>query len=308
MRLRSTFGSLKTVTSSDSGATDATPATDPPVLDRAIGEVLRDVRPLTDAQIDEILRYQRDHGLRFGEAAVALKLVTRDDVLWALSQQFHYPYAPGEGAGVDPELVAAVDPFNAQTEAVRGIRSQLLLGVMAPDQPRAALAVLSPNVGDGKTFFAANLAIAFSQVGARTLLIDADMRTPRLHQMFAVSNESGLSSILAGRSEVNAIHQVQALPSLFVLPVGTVPPNPLELLQRPAFALLLRELLGKYDHLVIDTPASTHGADSRIVAAKAGIAMVIARRGRSPMKAINALVNEVTRGPAKFAGVVVNDH
>ncbi|MEI2677058.1 MAG: polysaccharide biosynthesis tyrosine autokinase [Burkholderiaceae bacterium] len=278
------------------------------VLDRSIGDFIRQVRGLTSAQVEEILSHQRLHGIRFGEAAVALNLATRDDVLWALSQQFHYPYAPGDGASFNSELIAAVDPFHRQTESFRDIRSQLMLGALAPEQPRRALAVMSPNIGDGKSFFAANLAVVFSQLGARTLLIDADMRTPRQHALFGVPNDYGLSSILSGRSDTKAIHSLQDLPSLFVLPVGTLPPNPLELLQRPAFGLLVNELLGKFDHVIVDTPSSTHGADCRVLAAKCGVAMIIGRRGKSRMKALQGLVSEVTRGPAKFAGVVINDH
>ena len=283
-------------------------AADERVLDRSIGDFIRQVRGLSEAQVEQILGHQRLHGIRFGEAAVALQLATRDDVLWALSQQFHYPYAPGDGASFNSELIAAVDPFHRQTESFRDIRSQLMLGALAPEQPRRALAVMSPNIGDGKSFFAANLAVVFSQLGARTLLIDADMRTPRQHALFGVPNDYGLSSILSGRSDTKAIHSLQALPSLFVLPVGTLPPNPLELLQRPAFGLLVNELLGKFDHVIVDTPSSTHGADCRVLAAKCGVAMIIGRRGKSRMKALQGLVSEVTRGPAKFAGVVINDH
>jgi len=283
-------------------------AADERVLDRSIGDFIRQVRGLSEAQVEQILGHQRLHGIRFGEAAVALQLATRDDVLWALSQQFHYPYAPGDGASFNSELIAAVDPFHRQTESFRDIRSQLMLGALAPEQPRRALAVMSPNIGDGKSFFAANLAVVFSQLGARTLLIDADMRTPRQHALFGVPNDYGLSSILSGRSDTKAIHSLQDLPSLFVLPVGTLPPNPLELLQRPAFGLLVNELLGKFDHVIVDTPSSTHGADCRVLAAKCGVAMIIGRRGKSRMKALQGLVSEVTRGPAKFAGVVINDH
>lgn len=282
--------------------------TDDRVLDRSIGDYLREARNLSPDQVEQILRHQRAHGIRFGDAAVALQLASRDDVLWALSQQFHYPYAPGDGATFNPELIAAVDPFHSQTEAFRNIRSQLMLGAMAADQPRHALAVLSPNSGDGKSFFAANLAVVFSQLGERTLLIDADMRTPRQHLLFGLPNDCGLSNILSGRAELNAIHLMQDLPSLFVLPVGTLPPNPLELLQRPAFGLLIRELLTKFDHIVVDTPASTHGADCRVLAAKCGVAMVIGRRDTTRMKALHGLVGEVTRGPATFSGVVINDH
>lgn len=275
---------------------------------RAIGEFMRKVRQLTDDQIEDILRYQGEHGLRFGEAAIAMQLASRDDVLWALSQQFDYPYALSGSASFDPELVAANDPFGAQAEALRGMRSKLILGEMGPDKPRRALAMLSANVGDGKSFMAANLAIVFSQLGDRTLLIDANMRTPRLHRLFNMPNDYGLSGILSGRTDADAIHCVAQLPSLFVLPVGTLPPNPLELLQRPGLSLLLPYLLTKFDHIIVDTPSATHGADARVLAAKCGVAMFIGRRGTTRMKAVHDLINEVSNGPGKVAGVVLNDH
>ncbi|WP_233151724.1 polysaccharide biosynthesis tyrosine autokinase [Pelomonas sp. KK5] len=278
------------------------------VLDRSIGDFLSELKKLSNAQIEQVLAYQRQHGVRFGEAAVALKLASQDDVMWALSKQFHYPYSSGEGAHFNEELVAAIDPFSEQTESFRGIRSQLMLGVMAADAPKRALALLSPNVGDGKTFFAANLAVVFSQLGAKTLLIDADMRTPRQHRLFGIPAERGLSSVLSGRAETNVVRPIRDLPSLFVMPVGTLPPNPLELLQRPAFGLLLQELLSKFDHVIVDTPASAHGADSRVLAAKCGAAMVVTRRNVSQMKAVHKLVGEVARGSAQFAGVVINEH
>ena len=278
------------------------------VLDRSIGDFIGELGKLKPAQIEQVLAYQRLHGIRFGEAAVALKLVTRDDVMWALSKQFHYPYASGDGARFNSELVAAIDPFHAQTESFRGVRSQLMLGAMAAEMPKTALAVISPNVGDGKSFFAANLAIVFSQLGAKTLLIDADMRTSRQHLLFGIPNDTGLSSVLSGRAGMNAMRAVPELPSLFVTPVGAMPPNPLELLQRPAFGLLLQELLAEFDHVIVDTPASIHGADSRVLAAKCGAAMVIARRHISGVKAVRQLVADASRSSVRFAGVVVNEH
>ena len=175
------------------------------VMDRSIGDFLRQLRQLNDSQVAEIRNHQRQYRSRFGEAAVALNYASREDVLWALSQQFHYPYAAGNSQAFNPELVAAVEPFSKQTEAFRGIRSQLLLSAMGREHRRRALAVLSANTGDGRSYFAANLAIVFSQLGGRTLLVDADMRTPRQHLIFNVPNDTGLSSLLSGRTEASGI-------------------------------------------------------------------------------------------------------
>jgi len=277
-------------------------------LDRSIGEILREAKHLSDDQVEQIVRYQRQHAVRFGEAAVALQLVDTDDVLWALSQQFHYPYAAQSNVRLNDELVAAVDPFSDQAEAFRELRSQLLQAVLAPELPRRALAVLSPQSGDGKTFFAANLAVTLSQLGGRTLLVDADMRTPRLHDLFAIAGSVGLSSYLSGRSRSNVVHQVPDLPSLFVLPVGTVPPNPLELVQSPAFGLLIHRLLNKFDHVVVDTPAVSHGADARVIAAHCGAALVLGRRGTTRMSALQSVVTALGKGPSKLVGVVMNEY
>jgi receptor protein-tyrosine kinase len=291
------------------GITDPDAAPRQQVVGRSIGDFIREARNLNQAQIDQILQHQREHHMHFGEAAIALKLASRDDVVWALSQQFSYPYA-AEGAmsALNDELIVALDPFSDEAEIFRDVRSQLLMGVLAPDQPRRALAVLSPNVGDGKSFFAANLAIAFSQLGGRTLLVDADMRTPRLHQLFDLQGGAGLSNILAGRADAEVIHELPALPGLFLLPVGTMPPNPLELVQRPAFGLLMHEMCAKFDYVIVDTPAASHGADARVLAAKCGAALVMGRRGESRMNAIHALVQQVTKSHARFAGVMINEH
>ena len=295
---------------SNPGQADAVPpAAEGQVVGRSIGDLIRESRGLTTAQIEQILQYQREHGVHFGEAAVALKLASRDDVLWALSQQFQYPYAPaGDVPTLNEELITAIDPFSDESEMFRDVRSQLLMGVMGADQPRRALAVMSPNVGDGKSFFAANVAIAFSQLGGRTLLIDADMRTPRQQELFGVDMRSGLSNILAGRAEADVIHEVAALPGLYLLPVGTIPPNPLELFQRPTFRLLLQEVCAKFDHVIVDTPAASHGADARVLAAMCGAALVIGRRNTSRMGAIQQLVQQIAKTHAKFAGVIINEH
>ena len=277
------------------------------VVDQSIGDVLVRARKLTLKQVADVSTYQHQNNLRFGDAAVALGLINNDDVLWALSQQFHYPYALDAGQRNRAELIVASDPFSAQAEAIRDLRSQLLMGVLGADQPRRALAIVSPDKGDGKTFFAANMAVALSQLGSRTLLVDADMRTPRQHQVFGVDSSSGLSGLLSGRTDT-AVTRTADLPSLFVLPVGTVPPNPLELVQGPTFRLLMQEFLKKFDHVLVDTPAAVHGADVRVIAATCGAVLAIGRQGKTSMKAMATLIESLSKGPSQLAGVVMNQH
>lgn len=277
------------------------------VRNRPIGRLIRDVCELTEQQIEQIAAYHRKSGMRFGEAAVALRLANRSDVLEALSRQFQY--TPGfAGRDINRELVTAVDPFGDQAEAFRELRSRLMLEVLG-DRPPCAIAVVSPDVGDGKTYLAANLAIAFSQLSERTLLIDGDVRTPRLHRLFDVEHAVGLSSALAGHADAaGAVQPVPDLPHLYVMPCGAVPPNPLELLQRPTLQKLMREMVQRYDHVVVDTPAAVRGADARVIAARSGATLVVARKGRSRMDALEGLLGALERGPAKIAGVLMNEH
>lgn len=277
------------------------------IADRSIGSILANLRNLSADQVERIVRHQRDQSVRFGEAAVALGFASNDDVLFALSQQFHYPYAPEERRSASPELVALNQPFGVQAESLRAIRSQIIMRLFNEGQDRRAIAVVSPDAGDGKTFFAANLAVVLAQLGGRTLLVDADLRHPRQHELFGIENRAGLSGILSGRAEAKVIQQVPGVSSLFVLPVGTTPPNPLELVERPAFGLLIRELLSKFDHVVVDTPAACFGSDSAVIAARCGAALVVARKNEGRVAALQDLVANLAETPAQVTGVVFNE-
>ena len=276
------------------------------VLPRAIGDIFRETRRLDGAAIERILAYQREHKLLFGEAAVALHLVDRADVLWALSQQFRYPYASADRKGFDAELVVATSPFSPLSESFRGIRSQLIKR-LGHDARRRAIAVVSADDSDGKTFVAANLAVAFSQLGRRTLLVDADMRTPRLHRLFRIERGSGLSAVLSGRAPLD-LTPVPDLPSLFVLPVGTLPPNPLELLESGGFGALLTELAAKFEYVVVDTPSAGLGADAGVISACGGAYVTVARRGKTRLDSMGELVQSLRDPAIEPLGFIVNEH
>jgi chain length determinant protein tyrosine kinase EpsG len=277
------------------------------LLDKPIGQILREKLNLDDAQVDAILAHMRATGLRFGDAAIALGLATHDAVLEALSEQFGYPYATEDRRKLSPELVTLNQPFSAQAEAFRAIRSQVMMRVFNEEEQKRALAVVSPASGDGKTFFCANLAVALAQAGGRTLLVDADLRGPRQHEVFNLDNHAGLSSVLAGRVDSQVVQQVAGVPSLYVMPVGVTPPNPLELIDRPAFSMLMRELVLKFDHVVVDTPAVVYGSDAQVIAARCGAVLIVARRNESRVGELQHLVGALSSSPARMAGVIMNE-
>lgn len=303
-RNRPDFEATSIMASESTPEVSASPAA---VHDRAIGQILADLRHLGPDDVERVLRHQREHGLRFGEAAVALGLVETDDVLYALSQQFHYPYAPKEQRGDSPDLVALNEPFSYRAEMFRALRTQLTTRLWNGNPQKRALAVISADIGDGKTYCASNLAVAMAQLGGHTLLVDADLRNPRAHTVFHVDNSRGLSSVLSGRAEKKVIQPARGVEGLYVLPSGVTPPNPLELVERPAFALLVRELCGKFDRVIIDTPAAAHGADASVIAARCGAALVVARRDASRVGALQDLVGSLNDATVQVAGVVMNE-
>jgi protein-tyrosine kinase len=278
------------------------------VIDQSIGEIISKSKTLNPEQIEKIVSHQKKSGLRFGEAAVALGFVTSDDVLFALAQQFHYPYASVNRQKLNPELVSAAQPFSKQAEAFRAIRGQLLMRAFPEGGQKSAVAIISSNTGDGKTFFAANIAVVLSQLGGRTLLVDADMRGPRQHEVFGVVNTSGLSGLLSGRSGEHAISAIADLPSLFLLPGGPIPPNPIELIERPAFSMLMRELVSKFDYVIVDTPAAIYGSDASALAIKCGSALCLARQGNSKLSGMQDLIATMSAGSVKLAGVIMNEY
>jgi chain length determinant protein tyrosine kinase EpsG len=271
---------------------------------RPLGAYLRDAGKLSDEEITRVASRQKEQGLRFGEAAVALKLVAENDVRAALAAQFDYPFGT---EGLDRELVVAADPFGAQAEVFRELRSRLLLEAL-PESGPSTLAVLSAQPGEGRTYIAANLAAAFSQLGSRTLLIDADLRGGRLERLLHVDTATGLSHVLAGFADAaDALQRVNGLANLWFMPAGALPPNPVELLQRPVLETLLAAMREKFDHIVLDTSAASRGPDCRVVAARASASLVVARRNEARLENLQHLVDALERGPARIAGVVMNE-
>jgi len=276
---------------------------------RSIGAILIDSGKLSLEDAERILHIQKEQGLRFGEAAIQLGLLSGQDIQRALANQYDYPYLvkKEQGGDISDELIAAYQPFSHQVEILRALRSQLMLRWFTGEPERRTLAVASPGRGDGRSYLAANLAVVFSQLGEHTLLIDADLRNPRQHALFNLENRCGLSSILSGRADFSEIKRVPSFIDLSVLAAGPQPPNPQELLGRPIFSKLLEELVGEFDVIIIDTPAGAEYADVQTVAVRASGALMVARNNQTPVSAFADLVKAFTNSGVAVVGSVLND-
>ena len=273
---------------------------------RAIGSVLIDSGRLKLNDVTRVLNLQRDKKLRFGEAAVELGLLAPADIEFALARQFDYPYLTRGESAVSQELVAAYDPFCSQVEALRAVRSQLMLRWFN-DPAHKSLAVVSAERGEGRSFIAANIAVVFAQLGGRTLLIDADLRHPVQHRLFGIENNTGLSAALSYRGGFEVTKRIASLHNLTVLPAGPIPPNPAELLARPPFAQLLRDLASHFDYIVIDTPAAAETADAQTISVRAGAAMIVARTNASRIAQVRKVADSLTVAKAAIVGTLLND-
>lgn len=273
---------------------------------RAMGVILVDAGRLSPTDAERILQFQKERGARFGEAGMALGLLTDDDVRFALSVQFDYPYLARE-SNLSRELVAAYQPASSPVEQLRALRSQLMLRWFDTAAERKGLAIVSAGPREGRSYIAANLAIVFSQLGQRTLLIDADMRSPRQHVLFNLGKSAGLSDMLAGRAGPEAVLGIAALQDLSVLPAGTLPPNPQELLGRQEFSKLLQSLGEDFDVIIIDTPPASECADAHTVAVRAGAALMVARQDRSSIPQMAQFTHGLREFGVTLVGSVLND-
>jgi receptor protein-tyrosine kinase len=279
----------------------------PDTEQQSIGAILVETGRLTAADAQVILREQKAKGVPFGAAAKELGLISQNDIEFALARQFDYPYVAPHSGVVGPGVVAAYQPFGTVAEHLRVLRSQVALRWLNGRVGAKALAVTGVGRGEGRSFVAANLAVVFAQMGARTLLIDADLRHPSQHEQFHVDNRFGLSSMLAGRGGTEAIVRIAALRNVYVLPAGPKPPNPQELLSRPIFGMRLRALEEMFDVVILDTTASDHAADSQVVAAVSGASVLVVRKDSTPIKELRALQSALQAAGSRILGAVVNE-
>jgi protein-tyrosine kinase len=279
------------------------PAAPGRVADSSIGGLLLESGKITPENAERVLRMQKELGIRFGEAAQRLGLVTEADIQQVLARQFDYPYLQPGANKFSDKLVAAYQPFSAQVERLRAVRSQLMLRWIARGHKSLVIASVAP--GEGCSLFTANLAVVFSQLGEQTLLVDANLRTPSQHQIFNLTARQGLSDMLAGRAGRDAISRVESFVDLSVLGAGTLPPNPQELLSRANFGNLCRDLETQYDVVLYDASAFSLGSDALALAAKVGGVLLVARKHHTSVADVNVMAEQLTQSGAHVVGSVL---
>ena len=274
--------------------------------DSRIGSILALDGKLGTRDIDQVMELQRAEGWRFGEAAQRLGLITADDVRCAIAKQYDLPHLLPGNESLSSELVVAYEPFHPRAEELRALRTQLSIRWSNTGTRHRTLAIVSPGSGEGRSYLAANLAVVFSLLGERTLLIDADLRSPRQHRIFNIPDRSGLSAMLSGRADRSMVLPVPEFAKLSVLPAGAPPPNPQELLSRPALGTFLQEMGAEFDVVLVDTSPARPYADSQSVAFRTGSAIVLARKDHTRIGDTQGVIRELSDAGVRVIGTVLN--
>ncbi len=203
------------------------------------------------------------------------------------------------------ELSSLQQPDSLPSEYYRTIRTSIMFS--AAGKPMKCIAVTSAMAQEGKTSIVSNLAVSFSQLNQKVLLIEADLRRPRLHEIFKVRRIKGMSNYLAGQTPLIEAAQASPIENIWVLPCGPLPPNPAELLNSPKMKDLIDEAKQIFDVVLIDTPPLLAVVDPLIVASTAdGVALVV-QANKTARKPFARAVEELRRSNARIIGVILND-
>jgi succinoglycan biosynthesis transport protein ExoP len=203
------------------------------------------------------------------------------------------------------ELVAQVRPQSQMAESYRAMRTSLLLSHLGA--PPQVIMITSALPQEGKTTTSINCAVVLAQKGVRVLLIDADLRRPSIHKTLGMGPRSGLSNVLTGSATLQqTITRSSILPNLSILPAGTPPPNPAELLASSNMRDVLEELRGQYDHIVVDTPPTLSVTDAVVLSPRADAIVLVIRSGQTTKQALRRSRDILAQVNARVSGVLLN--
>lgn len=278
------------------------------LFDAPIRDALLRLGYLSEDQTTRVTAHQIERGLDFDQAALELGFITTDDLDQAREQLItSMALQDSRRRSVSDELIVISEPAGLRSEAIRLLRTQIIAQHIRSG--RRGLAFVSAVDGAGCTYLAANLAASLSQVGIKTLLIDANMRDPKIGSLFGLDREAtGLSSFLSLQvARPERVVHANVLPSLSVMTAGPQVARPQELLSGSRFRDGTNMLLREYDLVIFDTPAANSNADALTVGAAAGYALVVARRNHSYFNDVSTLVGQLAAARCPVIGSVLNE-
>jgi capsular exopolysaccharide synthesis family protein len=202
------------------------------------------------------------------------------------------------------ELVTHGHPKSMLSEAYRNIRTSILLSFS--EKPPKRIVISSPNPFEGKTTTAINTAIALSQTGAEVIIIDSDMRKPRIHKTFNGDNGVGLSNFLSGNADLDSVIKKSDIPNLYYIPSGPIPPNPSELIGSKLFKSMMESLGERFAHIVLDSPPVLGFADALILTTSVDGVILVVLGGKTPRETLQRAKEVLHQVNAKILGVVIN--
>jgi succinoglycan biosynthesis transport protein ExoP len=210
------------------------------------------------------------------------------------------------GAGpVDKDLIVHSHPKSIVAECCRTIRTNLTF--MSLGKPLKTLLVTSPGPAEGKTTMAVSLAITIAQSGRRTLIVDTDLRRPRVHKVFGLSLRDGVTSLLTGEAKIEDCVRQTQVDNLWVLPSGTIPPNPAELLQTDGFTKLVEQLKDRFDLVVLDSPPIGVVTDAAILGPQVDGVLVVVRCEQTTRDTLASAARQLKDVGAHLLGCVLNE-
>ncbi len=204
------------------------------------------------------------------------------------------------------ELVTQNEPSTVLSESYRSLRASLILS--SPDRPPRTILVGSAVPSEGKTATSCNLAVTLTQIGSRVLIIDADMRKPRLGSIFNLKHQPGLSSFLTGSEPLKSVIHPTSIPNLYVMPCGAIPPNPSELLMSSRFRQMMKTLRSYFDYVVIDSPPLNNVSDGRIIATSVDGVVFVTKASTTARTLAMRAIEHLDDSKGRVLGVVLNDY
>lgn len=259
----------------------------------ALGGVLLDTTVHTQADVEEGL------GLTF--LGILPSIQDETDKAAAKAKA---ALANGEQPSIR-DLFIVQNPKSSLAECARSIRTNLLF--MGTDKPLKRILITSPGPSEGKSTIAVNLSVVMAQAGNRVLLVDTDLRRPRLHYTFGVSGEKGLTSVLMKAADLTDVIKSTEVVGLDVLTCGPLPPNPAELLHSDRFQQVLKDLEGRYDRVVLDSPPIGAVTDAAILSQTVDGTLLVAKASKTTKDAVRRARRLLMSVNANIIGLVLND-